>query len=551
MQMKNSGFNNLKRVGAVIAAAAIGIMSVPMHSQAIEHRTYTYIYDYWEDVQDCPDVYEVYNVFTSSDLGLDVKMSNPNGLYAKDDKVYICDTGNNRIIVLQKDEQVGLKVIDYYESIHYAPGSNTLKEPTDIAISDDGNIFIADKGNNRILKLDDRLNYLMQFDLPVDTAIDPGTTFLPNKIVVDTAERVYCIADGINKGLLKYEADGTFSGFVGASKASYDWLDYIWKRFATQEQLDRMQQDVPTEYDNIYMDYEGFIYACTGKFEPDALREETVDAVRRLNLLGNDILVRNSDIPVYGDLYWGSAGGYQGPSYFTDVTALDNDIFVCLDRNRGRLFGYDDQGRMVFTFGGNGNMDGYFRRPISIEHMGYDLLVLDVIDCSLTYFVLSDFGKDIYTAIDEFDAGHYEESGEAWQRVLAADGNYDLAYIGIGRSLLRQEKYKEAMEYFELKYDDDNWSKAFKEYRKEWVQSHLFITVFVLLIIFLIPLSIEKYRNMKVEIATSDVFRFPDPEDNMTREEIKEYHKKQRQEYKEREKAKKEAKKLARLGSNR
>ena len=164
--------------------------------------------------------------------------------------------------------------------------------------------------------------------------------------------------------------------------------------------------------------------------------------------------------------------------------------------------------------------------------------------------MLSDFGKDIYGAIDTFDAGQYEESEALWRKVLEFDGNYDLAYIGIGRALLRQENYKEAMNYFELKYDDDNWSKAFKEYRKEWVQSHLFLTVLVLLIIFLVPLSIEKVRNMRVEIATSDVFRFPDPEDNMTRAEIREYHKKQRQEFKEREKAKKEARKLAKLNSS-
>jgi tetratricopeptide (TPR) repeat protein len=168
----------------------------------------------------------------------------------------------------------------------------------------------------------------------------------------------------------------------------------------------------------------------------------------------------------------------------------------------------------------------------------------------LTYFVLSDFGKDIYGAIDKFDSGKYEESAALWQKVLDIDGNYDLAYIGLGRAYLRQENYAEAMKYFEIKYDDDNWSKAFKEYRKEWVQSHLFITVLVLLLIFLVPLGIEKFRNMKIEIATSDVFRFPDPEDNMTRAEIREYHKKQRQEYREREKAKKEARKLAKLSSS-
>jgi hypothetical protein len=64
------------------------------------------------------------------------------------------------------------------------------------------------------------------------------------------------------------------------------------------------------------------------------------------------------------------------------------------------------------------------------------------------------------------------KSGETWQKVMDIDGNYDLAYIGIGRSLLRQEKYHEAMKYFELKYDDENYSKAYKQYRKEWVEDH-------------------------------------------------------------------------------
>jgi len=548
--MKKPVSLQIKRIGALLAAAFVGIVSVPMHAQAMEHRSYTYIYDYWGDVQDTPDVYEVYKVFTSSELGLKERLNNPSGLYVCGDEVYICDTGNNRIVVLVKDSEQGLVYDREFDSVKGAPGPSNLSGPTDIAISEDGNIFIADKGNNRIIKADPSLNYLMQFDLPVDSALAADAVFLPNKLVVDTAERVYCICDGINKGLLKYEADGSFAGFIGATKAAYDMIDYIWKKFATQEQLDRMPVDVPTEYSNIYMDYEGFIYASVPVSDAQALDDLKVDAVRRLNLLGNNILVNNGNWLNCGDIYWGSAGGYSGPSQFSDVTAMTNDIYVCLDRNRGRLFGYDDQGRMVFAFGGNGNMDGYFRRPLAIEHMDYDLLVLDAADCSITYFVLSDFGQNIFNAIDEFDRGEYEASGESWQRVLDADGNYDLAYIGIGRSLLRQERYKEAMNYFELKYDDENYSKAFKEYRKEWVQSHLFITVAIILLVFLIPLGIEKYRNMQIEIATSDVFRFPDPEDNMTRAEIREYHKKQREEFREREKAKKEARKLAKLSSN-
>jgi tetratricopeptide (TPR) repeat protein len=151
-------------------------------------------------------------------------------------------------------------------------------------------------------------------------------------------------------------------------------------------------------------------------------------------------------------------------------------------------------------------MDGYFRRPSAIEHYGHELYVLDSIDCSITAFVPTQFGDLVYTAIEEFDKGHYEESGDAWQEVMNQNGNYDLAYIGIGRALLRQERYHESMKYFELKYDADNYSKAFKQYRKEWVEENIAIIVIVILALFLIPLGIGKFKALKYEIDTADIF---------------------------------------------
>ena len=89
---------------------------------------------------------------------------------------------------------------------------------------------------------------------------------------------------------------------------------------------------------------------------------------------------------------------------------------------------------------------------------------------------------------------------------MQLNGNYDLAYIGIGRSYLRQERYKEAMDYFEVKYDEDNYSLAFKQYRKEWVEDHIAILVIVLLALFLIPMGIGKFKSIKREIDTADIF---------------------------------------------
>ncbi len=497
----------IKRVGVLLASAVMLLGSSMMVCASTDGGRYSYNYDYWGDVQGSPNAYAVIGVYTSVDLGLDKNLSNPQGLFVQGNTVYICDTGNNRIVVVERVDAEGFKLKQIIEDFKGNVDVRTFNGPTDIAVSDEGDLYIADKGNGRILKLDRDLNYLMQFDKPVDNTLDPELTFSPSKIVIDTAGRVYCVAQGINKGLIKYESDGVFSGFVGATKVTYDFADYIWKRIATEEQKAKLESFVPTEYDNAYMDHEGFIYACTSNVKEEDVDNETADPVRKLNLMGNDILVRNGEWPVYGDLYWGNNAGYDGPSRLTDVTVFDNDIYVALDRNRGRLFGYNDQGRMVFAFGGPGNMDGYFRYPIAIEHMGYDLLVLDSLDCAITLFTPTEFGSLVYQAIDLFDSGLYEESGETWQKVMDINGNYDLAYIGIGRSLLRQERYHEAMEYFELKYDDENYSKAYKQYRKEWVEEHIVIIFIVVFAVLVIPLTIGKVRNIKHEIDTADIFK--------------------------------------------
>ena len=147
-------------------------------------------------------------------------------------------------------------------------------------------------------------------------------------------------------------------------------------------------------------------------------------------------------------------------------------------------------------------------QPIALDHMGYDLIALDSLSRTLTVFTPTEYGNLIYQAIDQFDAGDYEASGKSWKAVMDRNGNYDLAYIGVGRALLRQEKYKEAMEYFELKYDDDNYSRAFKQYRKEWVEDHILVIIIVLFAILVVPMIIGRIGKIKYEIDTADIFKF-------------------------------------------
>lgn len=496
----------IKRFGALLLGAVIMLGSCLTVSA---EEGYTYNYDYWGDIQYSPDAYSVVGSFTSYDLGLEKAMFNPQGLYVYNDLIYICDTGNNRILEIKRVDTEHIEVVRIIDSFNGNGMTDvtTFASPTDVAISEEGEFFIADQNNGRILKLDSELNYIMEFTKPTDATFDQELNFLPKKITIDTAGRVYCVATNVNKGLIKFEADGVFSGYIGASEVTYKWTDYIWKRLSTKAQREQLESFVPTEYDNLYMDHEGFIYVCTTNVSEVDLDAGTANPMRRLNMMGSDIMVRNGEWYIIGDIYWGSGGGYSGPSLIIDITAFDNDVFVGLDKVRGRLFAYDDQGRMIFAFGGSGNMDGYFRQAQALDHMDRDLIVLDSLDCSITIFTPTEFGSEIFNAIEQFQDGYYTESGESWQRVLELNGNYDLAYIGIGRSLLRQEKYEEALDYFELKWDADNYSKAFKQYRKEWVEEHIVIIFIVVFAVLCVPLMIGKIKKIKHDIDTADIFK--------------------------------------------
>lgn len=487
-----------KKITRIISIMMLLVLLVPSYA-ALADDGYTYNYDYWGNVQYSPDAYSVKATLTGIELGLDKKLSNALSLYVRDNIIYVCDTGNNRIIEIkyENDEYSVSRIIDSISGTDVTG----FKYPTDLYVDAEGNFFVCDQNNQRIVKFNNNLEYIMDFVKPDDANFDQKIDFLPEKLVVDDAGRVYAVVTHINKGLVKYESDGTFVGYVGASPVKYSWYEYIWKTyFMTDEQVAQTESFVPTEYDNVALDARGFMYVVTTNFDESELMSDEAQPIRKLNSLGNDILIKNGEFPPIGDVQWSDDAGYVGPSKLIDITVMDNDTYFALDKTRGRVFGYDDQGHMLYAFGGNGNKDGYFRSPSSIEHMGKDILVLDSLDGQITVFTPTKFGLSIFDALDAYSRGEYDLSADMWNEVLKYNGNYDLAYIGIGRALLRQGDYEGAMKYFETKYDEKNYAKAFQLYRKDWVEEHIGVIFIVFFLILIIPLGIGRLKRVRKEV---------------------------------------------------
>lgn len=480
----------------------LALILFPSASVRAERTTYTYTYDYWRVERESPDAYKAVETITGSKLGIG-DFSNPQGLYVRGNRIYVCDTGNHRIIVLERDGYNNVQVIDQISEFKGDVENNTLSQPHDIFVTETGEYYIADTNNQRVLHLSSDAQLIKVINRPVDQTVDEASDFLPTKLVVDKAGRCFVLARNYNKGFLQYDREGEFIGYMGASEVRFNFTDYIWKLLSTQKQKSQMAQFVPTEYNNVAMDKDGFLYATNSVFEEHMLRSDEAKPIRKLNSMGTDILVKNAELPPIGDVWWDNAGGVSGSSRLIDITVLDNDIYYAIDRTRGRIFGYDDQGNLLYAFGSIGNKLGYLQFPTAIDHMDNDLIVLDSRNIGIT-FTPTEYGKLINDAIMAYSVGQYELSADYWREVLRLNGNYDMAYVGIGRALLRQEKYKEAMEYFEFALDDINYSKAFQLYRKEWIEDNIIWIFTSFFLIITVPIVIGKVKKIRREVAEAE-----------------------------------------------
>ena len=93
-----------KRMIAILAALMLVLCCTAPAMAADGYKySYTYTYDYWEDVRESPDAYRVRRVISTADFSEIGGLKNPQGLYVRDNDVYICDTGNNRVIQIRLD----------------------------------------------------------------------------------------------------------------------------------------------------------------------------------------------------------------------------------------------------------------------------------------------------------------------------------------------------------------------------------------------------------------------------------------------------------------
>ena len=427
-----------------------------------------YNYDHWNNILYTPAPYVPDGLVSGATLRLEGTpvgaFRNPQDLcVSADGDVYIADTGNNRIVVLAPDLKTVRRIITGFEA---EGGTQTFNAPSGVALSEKHRLYIADSLNRRIVVLEPDGTFVKYVRDPQSEVLDEGYVFTPLRVSVDYADRVYVIAQNMFQGIMVFSGEGDFTGFFGTISVKISLWEKFWRKLATKEERSKQQLFIPTEFTGIDVDDEGFVYASSK--DTDGLQ-----AVRRLNPKGEDVIRKGPRGNLGGDRVFGSVGNYAGPSQIVDVVYRGHGAYSLLDSRRGRIFTYDHEGNLLYIFGGIGTQAGTFQTPVAIEKLGSSLLVLDSQQGNLTVFAETEYGALINRAVSLRFDGDESQAVPLWQEVLRLDEINELANTGIGKAYLSAGDNANAMLYLRRGMNREYYSVAFKRWRNERLRNNI------------------------------------------------------------------------------
>lgn len=478
---------------AIVLAAILSMLAAlaaPTASSATPYEAYTY--NFYSESVPLPAPYAPEKAVTGQSLGVG-GFNQPNDIFVTEDGfIYILDSGNARIIVLDRQWQV-LRTIDHFV---LDGAENKFANPSGIFVSEEKEIYVADTDQGRVVILTNEGELIRVVDNPESEILPPDFKFVPLKVTADKAGRIFVVSRGMYEGIMQFDETGRFIGYVGTIKVTASPADRLWRALATDAQQAQMQLFIPTEFASVDIDRKGFVYATT-------IDINSTETIKRLNPSGQDVLKRFGEFPPRGDIRYRLLGNNAGPSKLVDIKVLGGGMYVALDSLRARLFTYNDEGELLYAFGGRGTQLGVFNTPVAVERVADQLVVLDRGKNNIVVFKPTRFGELVGAATTEHYNGNTDRSVGIWREVLRMNSNFDIAYRGIGRSLLMQKKNKEAMAYFKLGMDRKYYSTAFKRYRREVMQEQFGNVMTALMVLIFAFVAYRIVRKVRVRRSES------------------------------------------------
>ena len=502
----------MKKLKFAVLLVLCAVMLFPLFtvgaSASSAYQTYTYSID--GKALYSPDAYSASKTVGSADLAFAsfypnasadslkklTKLDNPGDMVTDSEKkVYIADSGNNRIVVLSRYLELDYIISDF---INDKGNPDSFTNPQGVFVvnpkdGDNGEIWVCDTDHNRLVVFD-RVTFEFKriIDQPQSQLFDSDAVYKPVAMAIDQYGRIYVVSSTTYQGIIVMDSEGEFVGFIGAQAVTISAWQILWRKLQTDEQKKVSARLISTEYNNISITEDGFVYVTTSSIAESSVqgaingksKSGTYLPVKLLNPSGEEIMRRNGFWPPAGEIDYStdSTDTYHGVSTITDVAVGPEKTWSIIDEKRQKIYTYDFNGNLLFAFGDKGSLLGSISNIEAICYQGDTLLVLDKgNDGCIVVYERTKYGDLLIQAISAQNSLDYDEAIDCWKEVLQRNSNFDAAYVGIGNAMYRSGSYKDALAMYEVAYDTENWSEAYKEVRKEWM-SKWFLLVIVLIV---------------------------------------------------------------------
>lgn len=408
----------------------------------------TYTIDGYSYVTETQTAYLPYETITK--IGDEALIGPTDFTLTDEGYMYILDSGNGRVVV--SDMEANL--VDTF-------GEGILVNPKGMYVTKDLTCYVADRDARSIFVFDRNGELIQTYGKPDHPLYGSTQDFLPLKIVVNESGTMYIICESNNNGIVQISPveGGTFLGYFGTNSTSASLWRIIWRAIQTDAQRAKSQGNLPSTPDNMAIDEKGLIYTVT--------RGEEYDTLKRLNIAGVNMI---------------ECDAYEEVPAAVAVGNHDN-VFVA--STNGYIYEYNNEGELLFVFGGSD--DGQQRIGLSTKveaiQIGADdkIYILDSDKAQIQVFEPTEFTDYLHEALYLFSKGRYTESKEPLNEVLRMNNLFDYANMAMGKALLQEENYEEALEYAKLAKDYDGYSDAFWEIRNEWLKRNLVTVIFVII----------------------------------------------------------------------
>lgn len=435
------------------------------------------------EVVETQDAYESILKIKNINDGLnDFTLNSPSDIYIdNEDYVYIADTNSKQIVILDKDHNFVTKF-----------GSDVLLKPTGLYVRDNV-IYVADYG----LANDNTTGQVVLFNfdksLKLATLKEKRKTptskvleidkfiYRPQKIAVDVNNTMYVVNEGSYNGILTISEDNRFMSYFAPNDVETSLKDKITYFLYGDNKKAALMDITPTPPYNVTIDDSGYIYTVT----QTVVKNDIGDTLKKVNI---------------GGLNFYPAAMLASSKFVAAWSGNVGNVYAATAD--GLIYEYDNEGNILFIFGGNTtSIDqlGLFKSISGLAiNSSEEIYILDQNDNSIQIFEPTSYTNTVHIALGLYNDGKYTESKEYWESVLMYNSLLDVAHKGIGLAHYLNADYKEALKEFKLANAKEEYSDAFWEIRNVWIQNHivgLFIGLVVLIaLIFTYGILNKKYH---------------------------------------------------------